>query len=370
MEKPCIGILTWREGTRFAEPAYFRRLIREGRELGATVFLFSPPDASLAKRLIRGFVPAQGGGWVSRRFPLPDVVIDRFRFMRSPAFREYVAFRKQNGLLYANNRLANKWRVHQVLEQDERMRRWLPETHLYNRSKLREMLMRHRLLYVKPSNGTGGRDVLRIERKDGAYHLLGRDKLRGRRVRQLRSVHALLDWVSRWATGDKFIVQQGLYLDLVPDRAVDIRLLIQKNSLGQWSVTGAGVRIGGRQSSTSNLHGGGKPVPAGAFLTGRFGQQRAGAILHECHELAEQTAQTIEKHYGRMIELGLDIGVDVDGRVWLIEVNPKPGREIFRQMGQMQRYRQAIRRPLEYALYLAARGRQVRLAAWNESSEQ
>ncbi|MCK9909492.1 YheC/YheD family protein [Microbacteriaceae bacterium K1510] len=49
---------------------------------------------------------------------------------------------------------------------------------------------------------------------------------------------------------------------------------------------------------------------------------------------------------------GIFIGVDVNGRVWLIEMNPKPGRDIFRKLGREDRYALAVRRPLQYALHL------------------
>lgn len=233
------------------------------------------------------------------------------------------------------------------------MHRWLPETCHYQPTAFREMLTRYRYVFVKPSNGTGGRGILRIKKTATGYELLGRTKQRNKIQLRLTSTQALSKRVKSWAQGELFVVQQGLALDLIPGRSVDIRLMIQKNSEGQWSVTGLGVRVGGNKSATSNLHGGGKAIPASEFLTPRFGSQQTFAIIRECHDLAHQTASTLEKHFGRLIELGLDIGIDVNGRVWLIEVNPKPGREIFRQLGQKTRYEQSIKRPIEYALYLS-----------------
>jgi glutathione synthase/RimK-type ligase-like ATP-grasp enzyme len=351
MKRPVIGILTWREGKKFAEPAYFRRLIRAGQALGSTVFLFSPQDVSPSGRQVRGFVP-DGRSWQARMFTRPDVVIDRYRYTPTAAFRQYVAFRRTNGFLYANNRLANKWKVHEVLWRDARMHRWLPEAMLYNHVNLPNMLARHSLLYLKPLNGTGGRGIVRLEKTAEGYRLLGRSKDRAKVSALIRRIPALLRWIDRWKN-EKLIVQQGLRLDLVPKRSVDMRLLIQKDGDGRWSITGAGMRVGGERSATANLHGGGKAVPAQAFLRSRFGEQRAREIIRDCEQLAYQTAETIENHFGRMIELGLDIGIDVDGRAWLIEVNPKPGREIFRELGTPQVYREAIRKPIQYALHLA-----------------
>lgn len=353
MKRPTIGILTWREGKKFAEPAYFRRLLRAGQELGSTVFLFSPKDVLAGGKQVRGFVLDQHGNWQARIFDRPEVVFDRYRYTPTQAFKEYVAFRRTSHFMYANNRLANKWRVHEVLERDARMHRWLPETQLYNRASFAKMLGRHSFLYVKPLNGTGGRNILSIEKTDQGYRLLGRDGKRAKISTVLKQADAVQRWVGRWTKQEKYIVQQGLRLQLVPNRAVDMRLLIQKDGQGDWSITGHGMRVGGERSATSNLHGGGKAVAVPAFLRPRFGEARTAEIIRDCEQLAYQTAESLENHFGRMVEFGLDIGIDVNGRAWLIEVNPKPAREVFREMGALQQYKQAITRPLEYAMYLA-----------------
>lgn len=359
MRKPRIGILTWRQGTRFAEPAYFKRLLLAGERLGATVFLFSPQDVSFSTRQVKGFIRT-AKGWEGRQFGWPDAVIDRYRYTPTQAFKDYVAFRKKQSFLYANNRLANKWKVHQVLWRDQCMHRWLPETINYSRVGLKEMIARHPQLYIKPSNGTGGRGILSLKRTGNGYRLLGRDKARAKIESVQPSFQLASGKVARWVNNGMFVIQQGLNLDLIPRRSIDMRLLIQKNERGEWSITGHGMRIGGVGSATANLHGGGKAMGVKPFLERHFTPEQAENIMQECTDLAKQTAITIEQHFGRMMELGLDIGIDVKGHVWLIEVNPKPGREIFREMGALDTYKQAIQRPLQYALHLIAeRGGQM-----------
>lgn len=351
-----IGILTYRGETGFVEPGFLRLLVKEGTEMGAEVFLFGPQDVHVAERKIRGYVPAQTG-WKSKWYNWPDIVIDRYRYYPVPKHSLYLPFRKQNWFRYANNRFSNKFRVHQVLEQDPKLSRWLPQTLPYSRENLISMLKRHGIIYLKPTNGTGGRSILRVERRQGGYLLQGRTKEQGKRNVKLSTLSALCKKLEYWMEHEKngneqFFLQQGLQLSLVPDRTVDARLLVQKDGSGQWRLTGMGIRIGPRSSSTSNLHGGGTATSAAAFLSERFGQEEAERIILECKQLAIQTVTRIEEHYGPMMEFGFDLGIDVQGRVWIIEINPKPGREIFRQLGQKQRYRQAVQRPLEYALYL------------------
>lgn len=355
MTKPIIGILTWRKEKRFQEPVYFRRLIQAGNQLGATVFLFSHQDAKPASRQIRGFVPKATGGWESRIFPWPDVVIDRCR-KREPG---YLPFRRQKHFVYVNSTYTNKWNATQLFLQDESLKRWMPDTCAYSPENLQAMISKYRLLYVKPGNGTGGRSILKVSRTSQGYAILGRNRSLIKKSEQFATLSSLVRFVNHWVRQEQirdgnFMIQEGVNLELIPGRVADTRLLIQKNAKGVWEVTGMGVRVGGTNSSTSNLHGGGKAVPFEQFMTERFGREQTKLIQQECHELAHAVVRSIEKRFGSMMEFGLDIGIDVNGRVWLIEVNPKPGREIFREMGQLKLYQESIRKPLEYALSLVA----------------
>lgn len=356
-KKPVIGILTWREGKRFGEPGYLRRLVTAGKRMGAETFLFSHQDVNTAEKKIRGFVPAKGGGWESRLFPWPEVVIDRYR-KREDA---YMRLRHGGVFQFANSPFGKKWRVTELLAKDDRVKRWIPETYVYAKGKVKAMLDRYPIVYVKPGNGTGGRSIVKISQAGKHFLIQGRDRRLQRRKASFATRDGVESWIQKWVREQRirdgnFLVQQGLDLSLVPGRVADVRLLIQKNSAGEWEVTGSGVRLGETGSSISNLHGGGKAISFQSFVGKRFGPERTKLIQQECHRMAHEIASVLEEKFGRMMEFGLDVGVDVAGRVWLIEVNPKPGREIFRQMGDTRTYEEAITRPVSFALHLINSG--------------
>ncbi|USG67178.1 YheC/YheD family protein [Brevibacillus ruminantium] len=353
--KPVLGILTWREGKRFSEPKYLRRLVLAGQRLGAETFLFSHQDVNSAEKKIRGFVPVKGGGWESRLFPWPDVVIDRYR----KRVDTYLRLRHSGLFQFANSPFGKKWRVTEMLAKEERVKHWIPKTVVYAAGKVKAMLKHHKIVYVKPGNGTGGRSIVKIMAQGDHFLIRGRNRRLSQVETKLGSVESVEKWIRRWVReqriGDgNFLVQQGLDLELVPDRVADVRLLIQKKGDGEWDVTGSGVRLGPAGSSISNLHGGGKPISFSAFMNKCFGEERALEIHQECQHLAHEVAVVLEQKFGRMMEFGLDVGVDVLGAVWLIEVNPKPGREIFSQMGDSQTYAEAIARPVSFALHLVS----------------
>jgi hypothetical protein len=59
--------------------------------------------------------------------------------------------------------LATKQNVSNSLKTNRELRWYVPDTRLSNRSTLKRMLDRYKMLYVKPNNGTGGKGVMPIE---------------------------------------------------------------------------------------------------------------------------------------------------------------------------------------------------------------
>lgn len=356
-QNPVIGILTWRQGSRFKESSYLRQLVHEGQDLGAIVYLFSASDIVQPDKTIRGYVPnPNGGGFKSKIYPWPDIVIDRCRIGNS----EYKKVRNSKLFIYANNKYTNKWNATQLFMETDTLHKWMPETVEYSKSRLRSMLSKHPILYIKPGNGTGGRSIIKLttlNNKKG-FALVARTRRLAKKTAEFENEKLLTQSLDRWVEQEKirngiFMIQKGLDLELVPNHVSDMRLLIQKNKRGEWSITGYGIRIGPRNSSTSNLHGGGRAAEFEQIIGKRFGTAKMEEIREECFELAHEVVRTIEKNFGSMMEFGLDIGIDKDGKVWLIEVNPKPGRDIFNGIGRKDLYRKSCRRPLQYAIYLA-----------------
>ena len=67
-----------------------------------------------------------------------------------------------------------------------------------------------------------------------------------------------------------------------------------------------------------------------------------------------KTFQIIEKEIGKeLCELAIDLMIDKKGKIYVIEVNSKPGR-IFEALSK-RIVNKSTRRPMEYAAYLASK---------------
>ncbi|MFC5406192.1 YheC/YheD family protein [Cohnella soli] len=352
---PVIGVITRRKKGGFVEPDYFRDLYREGSKLGALVYFFSEEDVRLKDNVILGFAPDKRR-WRQTLRPWPDVVIDR---RRSKWTRSFLNIRRKKLFPYTSSKFAFKDVVTRELSRIDEVSKWIPQTSTYSSDRLSQMMDRFPLVYVKPGNGTAGGSVVRIAKDNNHWIAWGRAKGKNLRKARFANREQVINWVNTWVRTErvrdgKFIVQQGLNLELIPGRVVDNRLLIQKNKNGKWELTGLATRIGGPNSPTTNLlYDDGKARKFDVFMRERFGPEKAAEIREECVRMAHSLVAVFERKYGPMMEFGMDVGVDVDGHVWLIEANPKPSRDVFLKTGERSTYLKAVRRPLEYALYVA-----------------
>jgi hypothetical protein len=341
---------------RLEELTFYKKLSMEGRKLGVAVEVFTPLDVEAQESLRILKYDAAAGRWVRKRTTFPPLIYDRCRYHGTATFRILKKFRnKYSQLQYLSTPLANKWIMHQLLSEDENIKSHIPATLRYSDvNELIDFLKLHKLIYLKPKNGTGGRGIIRIEHFDKDQYLIqGRNQDRTILSPIKVSKTKLADKLAGMSLDSDYLVQQGIPLMLANGRVHDYRLLIQKNGNGEWDITGCAGRIGPHNSVTSNLHGGGSAISMERLLFHRFASKdKVKQIKQDIYSFAYKLAPFLETKFGKLCELGMDIAVDPEGGIWLLEVNPKPSREVFRRIGAKEIYRKAVTRPLEYALWL------------------
>ena len=360
LSQPVLGILTLylNEKKHLEERPIYQRMIAASHKLGMQTFVFTPQDVDSNKKQIYGmFYNPKSRTWTREWTSFPHLIFDRCRIQNTYRFKELLKFRaRYNALHFLNRPLRNKWTIHQVLCNHPIIKPHLPFTKLYSSANDVHLLMKkERLVFLKPINGTGGRGILRIERLAGAkrYDIQGRDHRRQIISPQRIQPSLLASKLSSWNAKDRYILQQGIAIKLPNGRVHDYRLLVQKDGSGEWTVTGCAGRVGPLRSVTSNLHGGGEAVPMMKLLNEWIEDpEKIKMVKEKMETLGIETAKFLEEKYGALCELALDIAIDRSGHVWLLEVNPKPAREVFAKAGEKDTYNLAIIKPIEYAYFV------------------
>ncbi|UFJ41509.1 YheC/YheD family protein [Brevibacillus humidisoli] len=352
--RKTMGIMAMvkRDEPRFIEKKYYQKLTEIGRKQGIRVFVFSPRQADFVRRQVVGF-EYRDGRWRRKWLPFPTVVYDRC-FINS-SYRHYKPFieRLQNDpkVIFMGRGLFGKWQVHQILLQSPQLVPYLPETLPYSMQSFLNLLKRDGTTILKPATGTHGAGVIRIDICKKYYSIVGRNHRNQSFVKQIKTLAGIKRFVRRFTMGRMFLVQSYLSLHTPAGDPYDVRVLVQKNGAGKWVTTGSAVRIG-RSNITSNLHGGGNAVTLHAFLTRYFTEEKRTTIEQQIDEIVRLLPPFLEEHHGRLTELGIDIGIDTKGKVWIIEVNSKPGRSVFRLTNDRAARIRSVTLPVKYAQYL------------------
>lgn len=359
MSRKQIGILTLylNDNKVIEELKIYQEMSRLAVSMDLELVIFTPEDVNSQHTHIYAYIyDTQAKAWRRKWTPIPTHVFDRCRLQQTPRMQLLKEFKaKHPDIIFFNKPLGNKWSLHKKIQEHPHLIQYLPDTILYQGiSSIIKMLKKYPLIYVKPINGTGGRGIVRIEKKGAdMLSISGRDSNRKIIHEQVVKTTQLAKSLLRWKLNQiKYIVQQGIMLTLPNGRVHDYRVLVQKNSYGKWEISGAAGRVGAQYSVTANLHGGGKALPMDDLLyhfIERKGQLEQ--IKAELSSMCILLCTYLEQLVGSLYELAIDIAIDKNGKIWIIEINPKPAREVFNQIGDKQTYIKAIQRPLEYARY-------------------
>jgi hypothetical protein len=363
--KPVIAILTSGTGANGlrGNRGNFRDLLRAARAQATSAYVVTAKDlaSAFAKShpapYVRGYRPLAGrGAWAPFRLPLADVIYNRIptrRDEQNAQVRQLIErLHAHYGPRFFNPRFFNKWQLAQWLRNGrDDIRKHVPDTvPLRNASSLRTMLDRHQKVFLKPINGKAGAGMMTVTRLQNRRWLLAGQGEKQARAKPFTDFRALWATVRKWMHGRSYIVQQHIELMRVRGAMFDLRLLLQKNSRGQWTVTGIGARVAGARSITTHVPRGGSIASPLRLLAAKSGRTEALHIIRSVGRTAANIAREIEQQAKYTLgEMSMDIGLDERGTIWFFEANARPMK-----FDEPLIRRRSLRKWVRYCRFLAA----------------
>jgi len=276
--------------------------------------------------------------------------------------RAHVSLKVHNRLLnlvgdrFFNSYAFDKWELWQWLSGSDEIRSHLPETVLLSDAKAVEKLLeKYKKIFLKPKRGYQGLGIYMIEKNEKDVTLwCGEGQKKFSVV--FSSWGNLYEYLSENFSINLYFAQQMLILIRIDDRVVDFRIIAQKGKYGNWQIQGMISRQGPRQSIVSNVCQGGMAANGWQTLYNYYGMDENVSFQKwaEIGNLVLKSCEQLEKTGFRYGNLGFDIAIDVNGNIWLIEVNNiYPDHSIALDANDSLLYKTIMTTPLQYAKWLS-----------------
>jgi hypothetical protein len=343
-----LGIMTH----RITRPENFRRHAKSAlAENFGGVIIFTPKDVNLQRGQIHGCV-FQDGSWSRKTIPYPKINMDIGFYPPALVGRASLVKRSKQ-LRFTGYGLGNKCKIQKHLLGSSFLQPLLlPTEQINNAQQFITFLKKHGSIMLKPINGWGGKGIIKVTaQKD--YFEVQRDG-----ARKLSLPNARLDAYIRnvLKKGGRHLMQKWIDIRNKKGKVFDIRALMQKKDEGVWQMTGMAVREGMKDKITSNIKSGGDAYGVADYLEKEFDSGKAEELTKSIVETAEYIPEFLEKSYkSGLSELGIDLAVDTTGRLWLIEVNIKPGKMIIKRLYGNKAWEQCLHIPFQYARNLVGK---------------
>ncbi|QOR67387.1 YheC/YheD family protein [Cytobacillus suaedae] len=294
------------------------------------------------------------GEWETAVFDIPMYLYDRCFYGDDP-----LSVRSQPIMNWLKNRpystfiglgLPNKWEIYNVLRTDEELAAYTPKTiKASSVPKIINKLIKDKKLLLKPKNGSQGKGIIGLIVTKGKVEALTH-KNQKLITKSFLSKSEFSNWLNQLLSSRDYMCQQLLPLQDEDNHPFDIRILLQKNENGEWIEQGRGIRRGLKDHLISNINAGAEVLNYDDWVNALPIQQQA-LLTDGITTVLNLVPKLLEREFVNLFELGIDIGFGLDGGVWILDINSKPGRKVILQSKE-GKADELYSAPLRYCSYL------------------
>ena len=280
--------------------------------------------------------------WEEGIFPFPSVV-----YMQSAEKQENIKkLESVIGPYVFNNFIFDKWEGYNLLKQNKELWIHLPYTELLqSKEQFLNFFNQFKDIILKPIFGYSSIGIYRIKLLENnnleVFHDDGMN-LERQEIKHLETFWSTFHY--KFSPG-AYIIQQSINTVKSQGNVTDIRLNMDKNCNGNWDMSLLLFRLSRNNSAFIS-----KSIVAytlDKFLKSPiYDKEKMGDIGDLVINLGLKIGNAFDQSGLHMADIGIDLGMDENGYLWIFEVNPLP----FPIVGIVKDY--SLNRPIDYALYL------------------
>lgn len=352
---PLIGILTF---SRIVTAESFNRYLPYALKMkkAGLVYVFRSRGIHSKKKTTQGFYyDTVQKTWLPGTFPYPDVVMDRVYPNHKKTHRILEKAIGPNRIFNKKTRI-DKMEFYQSLSKDPFLHKYVPETKEFKTIQdFENMLKKYPVLYLKPLKGMKGKGIVQISKKVTGFlcRYMEDTEPRQKNMKEPHQIFEILKHINQKES--PYIIQSGIKRMTYRQRPFGLRVMATKGAGGEWSVPAIFSKITGPDGFLTNNSAGAELIFLNNLYEGVKNKlsMSKSQFLNQLSDLSAKAAEALDRDFGPLGKLGLDLVVDQEGKPWLIEANGNPGlmpaialKEYPHWNKQMYDY------PLGYCLYL------------------
>jgi glutathione synthase/RimK-type ligase-like ATP-grasp enzyme len=227
-----------------------------------------------------------------------------------------------------------KDRLNKLLENEPVLADHLPKTLTGSIQKLKMMMSQYESLVIKPVFSSLGKGIMFLEKQPGGSWILYDRREQIQKWREIHFTDEIPKIIENLFKKRSFIIQEKIPLASYYNRPFDLRVIVQKNSKGDWDITGLFPKVApqrgiGQGEAVSKLEDFDSTIKANYLKIKKF---------------SLKVAEVLETYYQHIGDLGLDIGLTDTGKLYFIECN-------FRgQYGSLRKYKKSLWEKIHFTL--------------------
>lgn len=268
---------------------------------------------------------------VERRTRLPSVIHNR-TYARTARDRQLLLDLSKHSYVYNGGNQFSKLYIHKTLMHNVYLRPNLPGTTLATAITLQTWMKKYPSLILKPDRGSVGRGVMLLQKVAGHWQWTHNFETTPFRKPPPQLIQILAK--------RRYIVQQRLPLATFEGRPFDVRVSVQRNSMGIWQVTGMVGKVAGVNQIVTNVARGGRAVRVEELI----GESHRFALSQFALAVALQLSLSLPN----LADIGLDLGITPEGFPMFIECNFRDLRYSFGEVGLIDAWKASYYNPIGY----------------------
>lgn len=320
-------------------------------KINGILFCFCADGVEMESRTINGYIfdPVENK-WVVEKCGYPAAIFRNVSMTED--FRQ--DFIEQAGKKIMNEKVIGKWEMHQLLSKSKELCEFLPKTTLcQSPMDILRFLKTFSIVYVKPVNGYKGSGIVKIKR-EGKKFLLSY-KFKKKLVEKLITAKRVAAFFEKRFKKVTFLVQQGLDIHH-SGKLVDFRAMVVKDENERWNAMGLVGKSVESNGITSNMATGGIVRDSVKVLETLVGltTDDAAIVDEKMKAISLKIGEVLDTSGYHFANLGVDISIDRDEKIWIIEVNHRaPLHALMKKAGNNEQYKRILRTNMLYAKNLA-----------------